>query len=62
MFNPAKVLGFLDLTGKWDPTLMLVMAGAVAVGLVAFFLPIDAQSLLNAPMQLRSGVKSMRAS
>ena len=26
--NPAKVLGFLDLAGKWDPSLALVMGGA----------------------------------
>lgn len=36
MANPAKVLGFLDLAGEWDPTLALVMAGAVAVASVAF--------------------------
>ncbi|RZL00330.1 MAG: YeeE/YedE family protein [Rubrivivax sp.] len=36
MANPAKVLGFLDLAGAWDPSLMLVMAGAIGVGLVAF--------------------------
>src|SRR6266700_2310634 len=28
MVNPAKVLGFLDLAGAWDPSLALVMAGA----------------------------------
>lgn len=38
MSNPAKVLGFLDLAGKWDPSLVLVMGGAVTVGLVAFAL------------------------
>lgn len=38
MANPAKVLGFLDLTGAWDPSLALVMIGAIAVGLVAFAL------------------------
>lgn len=36
MANPAKVLGFLDLAGRWDPSLALVMAGAIAVGLFAF--------------------------
>ena len=36
MSDPAKVLGFLDLTGAWDPSLMLVMGGAVLVGLLAF--------------------------
>ena len=36
MANPAKVLAFLDLFGAWDPSLALVMAGAILVGLVAF--------------------------
>lgn len=31
MVNPAKVLGFLDLFGAWDPSLAFVMGGAVAV-------------------------------
>ena len=36
MANPRKVLDFLDLTGNWDPSLLLVMGGAVAVTLAAF--------------------------
>ncbi|MBO3707848.1 MAG: YeeE/YedE family protein [Candidatus Accumulibacter sp.] len=36
MGNPAKVLAFLDLAGDWDPSLALVMTGAIAVGLAAF--------------------------
>ncbi|MGH6645499.1 DUF6691 family protein [Aquabacterium sp.] len=36
MANPAKVLGFLDLAGAWDPSLVLVMAGAISVGIGAF--------------------------
>ena len=36
MANPAKVLGFLDITGNWDPSLAFVMGGAIAVGAVAF--------------------------
>ena len=36
MADPGKVLGFLDLAGPWDPSLAMVMVGAVAVGLVAF--------------------------
>ena len=36
MANPQKVLGFLDITGAWDASLMLVMGGAVAVTAVAF--------------------------
>ncbi|MDP5290996.1 hypothetical protein Q9290_01615 [Oceanimonas sp. CHS3-5] len=31
MMNPAKVLGFLDLFGQWDPSLVLVMGGALVV-------------------------------
>ncbi len=31
MINPTKVIGFLDITGGWDPTLLMVMAGALAV-------------------------------
>jgi uncharacterized membrane protein YedE/YeeE len=34
MVNPAKVLGFLDIFGNWDPSLALVMGGAVAVSAV----------------------------
>ncbi|WP_353191285.1 YeeE/YedE family protein [Pandoraea pnomenusa] len=36
MANPSKVLGFLDVAGKWDPSLAFVMAGAIAVGLIGF--------------------------
>ncbi len=36
MADPARVLGFLDVAGPWNPSLALVMAGAIGVGLVAF--------------------------
>lgn len=36
MANPRKVLGFLDITGDWDASLMLVMGGAVGVTLILF--------------------------
>lgn len=36
MVNPAKVIAFLDLAGAWNPSLALVMAGAIAVALPAF--------------------------
>lgn len=53
MANPHKVLGFLDLAGPWDPSLALVMGGAVAVGLVGFAWARKRQrSLLGEPMQL----------
>ncbi|RZF28078.1 YeeE/YedE family protein [Paraburkholderia sp. UYCP14C] len=53
MANPAKVLGFLDLAGRWDPSLAFVMAGAIAVGsLACFFARRTKRSLLGLPMQL----------
>jgi uncharacterized membrane protein YedE/YeeE len=36
MTDPSKVIGFLDLFGNWDPSLALVMGGAIMVGVVAF--------------------------
>lgn len=36
MTDPGKVIGFLDISGAWDPSLALVMAGAIAVGFFAF--------------------------
>jgi len=36
MANPAKVIGFLDLAGSWDPSLAFVMGGAIAIGFFAF--------------------------
>ena len=38
MSNPQKVLGFLDITGLWDPSLLFVMMGAILVGLAGFFI------------------------
>jgi uncharacterized membrane protein YedE/YeeE len=37
MVNPAKVIGFLDVTSQWDPSLGLVMAGAIATATPFFF-------------------------
>jgi len=55
MANPAKVLGFLDLAGNWDPSLAFVMVGAIAVGAVAFGVANRrAVSLLGAEMRLPS--------
>jgi uncharacterized membrane protein YedE/YeeE len=36
MVNPARVLGFLDIAGTWDPTLALVMGGAVVASAIGF--------------------------
>jgi len=43
MMNPAKVVGFLDVAGEWDPTLAFVMGGALLVTVPAFRL------ILNRP-------------
>ncbi|MES2912798.1 MAG: DUF6691 family protein [Pseudomonadota bacterium] len=53
MANPAKVLGFLDVAGAWDPSLALVMGGAIAVGFFAFLLARKrTRSFLGAEMKL----------
>jgi uncharacterized membrane protein YedE/YeeE len=53
MTDPAKVIGFLDLAGRWNPSLAFVMAGAIAVGLVAFpFAARRSTSLLREAMRL----------
>ena len=53
MANPAKVLAFLDIAGAWDPSLALVMAGAIAVGAAAFTLVRKRRrSYLGLPMNL----------
>lgn len=36
MTNPAKIIGFLDISGQWDPSLAFVMAAAVAVFSIAY--------------------------
>ena len=36
MLNPSKVLAFLDITGNWDPSLALVMVGAIGVYIVVY--------------------------
>lgn len=38
MSNPEKILGFLDIMGTWDPSLIFVMAGAVIIGLGGFYI------------------------
>jgi uncharacterized membrane protein YedE/YeeE len=53
MTNPAKVQGFLDLAGRWDPSLAFVMGGALLVGAVAFRIASQRErSLLGAAMRL----------
>ncbi len=53
MANPAKVLGFLDLAGAWDPSLALVMGGAIAVSAPAYFVAKGrTHSFIGAAMRL----------
>ncbi|MDQ2139885.1 YeeE/YedE family protein [Alcaligenaceae bacterium B3P038] len=55
MTDPGKVLRFLDLGGLWDPSLALVMGGAVLVGLFAFTMARKrTTSLLGGAMHLPS--------
>lgn len=52
MVDPARVTGFLDLAGAWDPSLGFVMGGALAVFLPGYLLLVRPrrQSLLGAPL------------
>jgi uncharacterized membrane protein YedE/YeeE len=53
MTDPAKVLGFLDVAGPWDPSLACVMGAALAVALPAFRLAKARDtSLFGAPVML----------
>lgn len=53
MTNPAKVIGFLDLAGAWDPSLGLVMGGAMVVAAAAFKVAKGrARSVLGATLQI----------
>lgn len=36
MTDPARVLGFLDIAGAWDPTLMFVLGGAVTTTFIGY--------------------------
>ena len=58
MTNPAKVIGFLDIFGSWDPSLGLVMGGAISVGILAFgYAKSRSKAILGAPMRLPIGQK-----
>ncbi len=56
MANPNKVLNFLDFAGNWDPSLLFVMAGALAVTLISFrFILKRDVPLLTIKFQLPTG-------
>ncbi len=53
MTDPSKVIGFLDFTGKWDPSLVFVMGGAILVGIFAFrFTATHTRTILGEPIKL----------
>jgi len=53
MTDPGKVQGFLDLAGRWDPSLALVMGGAIAIGLAGFRVAhLRVRTLLGGAMHL----------
>src|SRR6202521_2136986 len=48
-----RVICFLDLVGKWDPSLAFVMGGAILIGIFAFrFAATRPQAILGGPMRL----------
>jgi hypothetical protein len=49
MTHPEKVLGFLDLSGHWDPSLLLVLGGATGIASVAFAFILRRRSPLLMP-------------
>ena len=58
MANPAKVVGFLDVAGPWDPSLGLVMGGGPIVGSIGFaILKKQPKTLLGEPLNLPSNRK-----
>lgn len=58
MSDPAKVLGFLDLAGNWDPSLAFVMGGAILVSAPAFWFAAKRErALLGAPMRLPTATR-----
>jgi uncharacterized membrane protein YedE/YeeE len=69
MYEPAKVTGFLDLAGLWDPSLAFVMGGAIVVALPAFLvarrrsaawiggaIDLPAAQAIDAPLVVGAGV------
>ena len=53
MTNPAKVIGFLDIAGVWDPSLMFVMLGGIAVAFVGFkFIQDKSLTVFDDPIHL----------
>ncbi len=56
MSNPSKVLNFLDVTGTWDPSLLLVLGGASGVTMIVF------RFVVNRPFTLFGGALQLPTS
>jgi uncharacterized membrane protein YedE/YeeE len=57
MLDPAKVLGFLDVAGNWNPQLAFVMGGAIAVAAPAFWLARRRSTAFHgAPLEVPAGL------
>lgn len=55
MTDPARVIGFLDIAGRWDPTLLAVMGGALALTLPLFpWIQRRRESLLGESLQFQT--------
>jgi uncharacterized protein len=58
MANPAKVLNFFDVAGAWDPSLILVMGGALVVTFIGYRMVLPRSApMLEAKFQLPSSTK-----
>lgn len=53
MSNPQKILGFLDIAGDWDPSLLIIMGAGLTVSIIGYQLARRRQqSLLNCPLSI----------
>lgn len=58
MGNPAKILAFLDITGNWDPSLLVTMAVAMVIsGMSYAWVKKHRVSVLNCPLQIPTNQK-----
>jgi hypothetical protein len=58
MINPAKIIAFLDVTGSWDPSLLVVMASALATTIVGYRIALArVKPLFDEKFQLPTAVK-----
>lgn len=54
MINPQRVIGFLDITGNWDATLLFVMGGALMVSLPCFQMAMKRRPICSGQFDLPS--------